>query len=300
MVLSLTKMFIRGAKAALVLPAICFVSSASGQTILDVTFGSSNDGLGGFTQSTTNNTGAGATSWTTNADSVSSTTSWISGTGSLINNSLLRSVTIDRSNGKSYQITGILTWSAEADRNNRQGIYLFGDEPDLGVDPPGDAETGNISFLYNSDDQQIVSGTGIGAVLFGSPITASNPVNISNPDVPATNSYYTDEQLTYQADIDFVNNGGTDQIEITLTMFNDFGGTPSSDSIDLIVDAADYTGSYFGFAGRTRNDTGPGNDSIANYESFSITDTTVPEPSTYALITGCAVIGLAVMRRRRQ
>jgi hypothetical protein len=116
-------------------------------------------------------------------------------------------------------------------------------------------------------------------------------------NAPATDSYFTNETLTFQADINFVNNGGTDQIEILYTMFNDFGSSTASNTLNLItVDAADYTGGFFGFAGRTRNDgSAPPGDSIANYNSFSVVQ--VPEPSSFALLAG-GLGGMMLLRRR--
>jgi len=252
------------------------IGLAHGATTL---FGSDNEGLGGFTQSSLETGGA----WDTNPDSVGFTQI----NDSLNNNSFLKEYILDRSVGNSYEINGTLTWSAEADRNNRQGIYLFGDVPDLtAVGPPAGPqqnEAGAISFLLNADVRQILVSQGIDNGVIGTPVTVTN--------APTTNTYFTDQVLTFRAEIDFVNNGGIDQIEMAFTLFDSFVGSDTTPYSSVVtVDAADYTGNYFGFAGRTRDDGG--GDSIANYNSFSV----IPEPSS-AMLAG--LLGTMALLRRR-
>jgi len=257
--------------------------AAQGQTVVDsgnpfsTTLGTDNDGLGGFTISTT----GADDSWNTTTSAVVHTN-----TGGATNNSLLQDFSFDTSVGTAYQIIGTLTWTAEADRNNRNGIYLFGNQADLGV-APGENELGALSFLWNSDDQDILHAEGIDVP--GSIVTQG----ISNPDVPATNTVYT-EQVTFQADFEYL---AGDLIQLDLSFFNNFGGNPGFDMMtQFTLDSTVYTGGYFGFAGRTRDD-GASN-SIGNYEQFSFTQTAVPEPSAFGLITA-GMAGMMLLRRRR-
>jgi hypothetical protein len=243
--------------------------TANAQTF---TFGSANDGVAGFTQSAT----TGSQTWGTNANDVTFTQP----NNSLENNSLLKEFIFDRSNGNSYTITGTMTWSAEADRNNRQGIYLFGNADEV----TNELATGEISLQYQADARAMRASIGLNGGTLETDITPA--------DAPATNNVFTNEPFTFQAEISFVNNGGTDQIEILYTMFNEFGASTASNTMPLItVDAADYSGTYFGFAGRTRDDGA--SDSIASYQSFAI----IPEPSTFLLV-GLAGLGFLFFRRR--
>jgi hypothetical protein len=242
-----------------------------GTNLLEVTFGSANDGLAGFTQSSTNSPNF----WT---DPIpSNSVEFTTAEAGLVNNSLLKETVLpDREFGAAYRIEGIISWAAEADRNNRQGIYLFGNVADLGVEPiefvedgvtntipDSEKETGALGLNWNSDDEDIVFNTiGIG--------DGADPKNISSSFVPQENSVY-DEEVTFRADIVFTNTAGTNQIVVTYTMFNQFGGTLGSDTITKALVKDDYKGDYFGFAGRTRQDGGT--DSVANYKYFRIVQT---------------------------
>jgi hypothetical protein len=257
--------------------------SARAQTF---TFGSDNDGLAGFTQSPDNFYG-GYTINATNVEWFQQENNNLNGgpggdtDGGLNNNSLLRSFALDRTNGSSYTFTGVLTWSAEADRNNRQGLYLFGDSSII----PNEDEAGALSLHYQADAGQLRIAEGLDL--------NNNLASVAATGAPATNAYFTSVPLTFQADIAFVDNGGTDEIDVTFTLFNDFDGDSTfvSNTTSLTVLAADYTGSFFGFAGRVRDD-GDGN-SVTLYESFAI----IPEPSTFLLV-GLAGLGFLFFRRR--
>ncbi|HKL20952.1 MAG TPA: hypothetical protein VJ904_04055, partial [Tichowtungia sp.] len=243
----------------------------------DVTvFGSDNDGWGGFTQSDIATDGADPyNSWVLEADSARFTESTTpgDGNGGLHNNSLLKLFEIDRSIGSAYTITGTLAWSAEADRNNRQGIYLFGDYDNVTTGDNED-EFGALSLQYQADNQvmRISEGLDSGETGFVKDLSPAN--------APAVNSYFTDLQFTFKAEIAFINTNGTDEIDIVYNLIDEFGGSPATNTLSIVVNAADYTGDYFGFAGRTRND-GAG-DSVARYKTFSIeTPDGGPEPTGY-------------------
>jgi hypothetical protein len=264
--------------------ALLGISSVHAQSF---TFGSDNDGLAGFTQSPDNFYG-GYTTNATNVEWFQQENNNLNGgpggdtDGGLANNSLLRSFTLDRTNGSTYTIIGELTWSAEADRNNRQGIYLFGNSSTI----PNEDEAGALSLHYQADAGQLRIAEGLDL--------NNNLASIAATGAPATNSLFS-SPLIFEAVISFVDNGGTDEIDVAFTLFNDFDGDTNfaSNTISLTVLAADYTGSFFGFAGRVRDD-GDGN-SVTLYESFSV----IPEPSSFAFLLGVAGLGLVAARRRR-
>jgi len=278
--------------------SLCLCGSAFAQS---TSFGSNNDDLGGFNQSTT----LGTQTWTTNADNVA----YRNENNGNVNASFLRQYSLTRQDGYAYTVEGTLRLvEGYADDNNRTGIYLFGTAGDLGVFP-NENEVGAVGLMFNFDD-----GSTGGPPGDNSDDNLNLFEGIDNGQLTTTGATPRDEtdtayaqdlfgtSMTFAADIAFV---GTD-IEVTgrLTDFN--GNVTTTETVTLA--AADFTGDYFGFASRNRArnyDGSPGTPGgrdlpfEVEYQNFSVTQTAVPEPATYALMFGGAA-GLAVLLRRRR
>jgi hypothetical protein len=252
--------------------------------ILDVTFGSNNDVLGGFSVIDPN-----PTSVTTETDSVR----WTQTQNSLQNAGLLQSVSLNRGVGAAYTIRGNTTWSAEYDRTYRQGIYLFGDDINLS----NDVEPGALSIQFQVDNSGISIREALNTANYFGPgqidLDGTSPYN---DDGLNSNDTFTDVQMNFVAEIEFL---AGDQLQVDFTFEHDFPGSVAglqTDSISATLTASDFTGDLFGFAARSRNDGGA--DSVINWQSFSITQTAIPEPSTLVLL-GLALGSVFLFRRRK-
>jgi hypothetical protein len=266
--------------------SICFLgSAASGQTVL---FGSDNDGLGGFTQSTPS-TGE---SWSTLAGSVRNVNDGTLNAQSTLNSSFLGEYVLNRANGSSYNFLGTLTWAGgDPDRNSRFGMYFFGDNATI----PNEDELGALGVIFNTDDGGIDQDDnaddqlGIYVGIDQNQLTTTSRTQTLVPIA----SDLIGSQIYLSIMISFIDSAGTDSIEIEASMTA--GGETTV--TNTVVTAADYTGDYFGFVTRTRDDTS-GLPWTVDYESFELTQIAVPEPSAFALIAG-GFASLILVRRRR-
>lgn len=254
------------------LTALCLATPAFSQMIL---FGSDNDGYGGFTSGISSSLGSPLPTWSEELNGVRFTNAPTNDSGQ-VNSSLLRQFTLDRTDGRSFTITGVADWTSTyaGSDNNRLGIALFATSDDL-----AGAETG-LSLHVNLSASQIRITPGVNG-------TAISSAALSG----VTNTQLIGQTLTYVAAISFV--GSNIEIDFTLSApVNSY-----SQTISTTVAAASYTGDNFGFSsrGRVRNTSVGVNDSPFIYEAQSFT--VVPEPTTMGLVFGALGVGLMVRRR---
>jgi len=273
-----------------------------------VNFGSDNDGVGGFTQSSPvlDNLGDFDT-WTTEPDAVQyrnerivldETTTLNTG---FANGSLLGEFTLDRTPGKAYTIEGVLEIvTGYADDNPRAGIYLFGDVPDLGPAPssPQQDETGALSVLFNWEDEGSDDALGLSEGIQASSLQTVD----RNEEFTAFSEDLFGTDLTFTANVTFDNRPidddndpetpdvPTDVIDVEASM-TDADGAVTELPLTTVV-AADFTGDYFGFASRSRDrgtfDESPagtgilrGGPTVINYKDFSITEAVTQIPGDF-------------------
>jgi hypothetical protein len=276
--------------------ALC-ASTAMAETI---TFGSANDGLGGFTHTAIDSTN---TFLTTEADSVEYRNQNL---GTVDAAFIRQFSSIDRTpdSGKIYTVTGTSSLSdGYADDNNRLGLVLFTDPTTV----LSRNNLGQIGIIWNSDDGSAGAGpTGNNAQ---DNLKLLNGYNATDADVAVTpllrdqtiqyaQDLYQGTQVTFSATFWFT--GADINIDAFMT---DAGGVTSIGTARVL--AADFTGDYFGFASayRARNydgtpdPTGAARDNplVQDYESFSLS--LVPEPTS--LFLALAGLGFVGFRRRR-
>ncbi|HKL21962.1 MAG TPA: hypothetical protein VJ904_09165, partial [Tichowtungia sp.] len=201
------------------------------------------------------------------------------------NSSLLREFTLDRSDGASYTIEGVVHLTdGYADDNNRVGLYLFGDSSEV----PDEYEAGAIGLIFNTDDgaggtpddnadDNIALRVGIDSTNL-----SGNQLRSQSPTPYAQDLFGT--EIKFTADITFTNDNIA--IEAVLT---ETDGTQTATSLTVAV--ADYTGDWFGFVtrARARNYIEGGSNSAAgrslpwvmDYKSFRVTDNNAPELEGY-------------------
>lgn len=249
---------------------LCLAGMAHGQI---TTFGTNNDGLDGFV-------GNGEDQFDVTHSLTSDAVRYENSLnpGGLVNGSLLKEYTLDRTPGSSYVFTSIMTLvQGVPDDNARQGLILFADD-DVVI---GDSEGISAQLNYDKDTVTIAPGVNNGDFGAGS----------QDGFTGRTGTEWFGPELTFEVTVDFV---GTD-INLGYTLSD---GTNST-SVGATVLAADYTGTYFGFGSRTRvRGDNPGvNDinQVADYQSFGV----IPEPSTFALLA-CAVGIVTYIRRKRR
>ena len=280
-----------------------FGGVAFGQTtIADVTFGSSNDGLGGFTHTGIDNT---STFLTTNTNNVAYRNQ---NTGTTDEGFIRQFTTldgIDRTPDSGLIYTATATFTLQdgyADDNNRIGMVLFTDPTKVLARDT----TGQIGIGWNTDDDSRGGSPGSDfpdalSISDGYEFTArpAAPAVTRNQATPFAQDLYQGTQIILSATFRFT---GLD-IEIDASM-TDAGGVTNLGTATVL--AADYTDDYFGFvsAYRARNydgtpdPTGGDRDNplVMEYESFNISF--VPEPSTLILMLTAAG-GLLLFARRR-
>jgi hypothetical protein len=239
---------------------VVFFNSASAN---QVSFGSDNEGYGGFAAGASAIVPTPAPAWELTATAARFTNGPTADSGQ-VNSSLLKQYTLDRTEGSSCTITGVIdivsTYAAD---NNRFGILIFATSGDL-----TGADTG-LSLQHNLGNGQfrILNG-GVN----GSGVTTYNVAATYNGLNGASAIGTT---FTYRAELTFV---GTDiGVDFTLTDQNDF-----SQTLSTTVPAADFTGTYFGFGTRGRvRSTVPGtNDIPFIYDAKSYSVINVPAPSS--------------------
>jgi fibronectin type 3 domain-containing protein len=219
-------------------------------------FGSENDGFGGFATSAETD----GQVWSQTASSVHYAFDTISGSTA----SLLKSYALDRSDGSTYTIEGVVDLTdGYGDDNNRIGILLFNATATQTSDGGG-----GLYLRLNTD---------------GADLSIKNGINGSTTlaNTSATGTYSEDSwigtTITFKADITFT---GSD-IEVDFT-FTDQDGV--EDVLSATVPAADYTGTYFGFASKWRNrGSSSSNRDVPpdfDYRSFLLIDTLPPSAPT--------------------
>lgn len=191
----------------------------SGMTV----FGSNNEGQGGFTQSY----GSGSVIWSTQIGSVR----YRNQNTGMQNASLLKAFSLDRSDGQSYTIEGVITLTeGYAEDNNRVGLYLFGDSARV----PNEDEVGAICILINFESGSFSIMQGIDR----------NTLQSSNHGRAKDFSWFGSE---IRIEVEMTFNGGNIDLVATLT-----DSLNNVTRVSHSVFASSYTGDYFGFATRSR------------------------------------------------
>lgn len=273
-------------KALITTLSLGFAAAAQAQT---TTFGSNNDGNGGFTTSAL----AGTEAWNVGADSYNYSfgdTSNPSASGSGPNDeghiaSLLKQFTISNTVGSAYTFEGVVDLvDGYGDDNNRIGIVLFNDTATQSANGGG-----GLFLRLNAD-----AAKGI-AIQDG--INGSNGNTFTGVETaPALGTYSGDSWIgttvTFKADIEYL---AGDNLNVNFT-FTDQDSVTTS--LSATVTASDYSGTYFGFSSkwRQRNTTSANRNAAASfdYKSFSV----VPEPSAFAFISGLFAFVWLMLRRR--
>lgn len=273
----------------------CLHQTTEGQTLpFSVEFGSSNDRLGGFNQSTV---APKEEKWLLQPTSLRYIVDDPDGgpdfgaEGGNQNGSLLRRFALDRSPGQSYRIKGFVRLvDGYADDNNRIGLYLFGDVDDLGdyARSPGTQERGALSLQYNTDSGSV-------AIYEGIDLNTREAAIKDGGYLGEDNSIFAGTRLAFTADFRFLED---QNIEVAFTLMDELNDITT---VETTVVAADFTGDYFGFFSRARNRGVSVSDRNApitiDFESFSVTKTDIPEPAAFVLITG--VLSSLLLGRRR-
>lgn len=148
----------------------------------------------------------------------------------------LKAFALDRSVGSSYRLEGVVTLTGGyAHDNNRIGLYLFGDE--AGV---SGRERGALAVPFNLEGGTIAIVDGINGKTLASESTGRR-----------TDSRFFGTDLNFSVTFTFKEGGdGNQKIDVVATLTDSLG---QSTTTRATVDAASYTGDWFGFASRTRS-----------------------------------------------
>lgn len=275
----------------------CLTIPALGQSPpIEVRFGSLYGGLGGFNQSTTD---PQQERWVMQTNSVRYINDDPDGgpdigrEGAIKNASLLRRFVLDRSPGQSYRVEGTVRLvDGYADDNNRVGLSLFSAVNDFGheIGFTDQRQPNTLSLLYNTDDGAAKIRQGINSSELA--VQKKQGGYLARDD-----TVFADTRVRLAADLLFKDD---QTIEVVFTLVDDKDDTTT---VSTVVQAADYTGDYFGFATRTRNRGVSSSNRNApftiDYENISVTKTDIPEPMSLALWGGALAGFLVVGRRRR-
>lgn len=293
-------------KWRLIALALMLGASTSMAAVIDsVTFGSNNNGDGGFSaiQTASGADVLGTTTFvTTNAGNVSLR---IQNTGTTEGGFIKQISGIDRTadSGKKYTVTGTVTINdGYADDNNRLGLILFSDPTEI-------ASRNNLTQLsvyWNTDDNSRSGAPGANAPdnfgivsgYAGALADAATPLVLRDQTIPFAQNILQGTEVTWSATFWFT---GTD-IKIDASMI-DAGGVTTYGTATVL--ATDYTGDYFGFFNSYRartydgtpDPTGAARDNplVMDYQTFSIEQ--IPEPSTFSMV---AFMGGALFFIRRR
>lgn len=285
------KILVEGKALLTLLPvfALGFASTVSAQSF-NTDFGSAGDGLDGFTQSTTVGT------WTTNPDNVQLVYSSADNNG-FQNQGLLKDFGVFfPPPGTIITMTGSVTWSSYADDNNRIGMYAFGEFGDMNQN--GATEAGALAFFWHSEFGIYIHE---GIQIENSNLTGYQQLSGTTPFAQGDrnpSNRINDYPLDFEIVMEYV--AGTTDLNLDFSMtYQDVDLNSVTDTVSTTVSSFDYFGNHFGFASRAR-DRGDDPDRInpfdARYENFSLE--IVPEPSSFALLSGVLALGWVMVRRR--
>jgi fibronectin type 3 domain-containing protein len=191
-------------------------------------FGKLNAGLGGFIPSH----GDGDQMWALRIGSVR----YRNQNRSNQTAAFLKAFVLDRSVGSSYRLEGVVTLTdGYAHDNNRVGLYLFGDEADV-----SGRERGALAVPFNLEGGTIAIVDGINGKALSSEGTGRR-----------TDSRFFGTDLKFSVRFTFTETeAGKNMIDVAATLTDSLG---QSTTTRATVEAASYTGDWFGFASRTRS-----------------------------------------------
>lgn len=179
--------------------------------------------------------------------------------GGTRNGTLLREFPLERNEGATYTIQGVVDLTdGYGDDNNRIGIYLFGN-----VANPAESQSGDLHLVINLANNEVSIRQGI-----------NGDALASTPKVGALQSdALIGTQMVLTADLVF--SGG--DIEILFSLLD---SNSDLTTVSTTVSASQFTGNFFGFASRARtrgvSSANRLNTWTMDYRSFEVTNTGTP------------------------